>query len=242
LTTPATPEYSVVVPVYNEVDNAEPLVSAIALAMNQLGKPWELLVVDDCSTDGSLAALQGLRAKYPQLRLLQHLRNCGQSAAVASGFAAAHGEWVITLDADLQNPPADIPVLLAALTPGVTCVNGVRQKRQDSWVKLKSSKLANGFRNWVTGDTIKDAGCGFRVMRRAALAEIPVFNGMHRFLPTLLRAQGFTVVETPVAHAARVAGVSKYGIHNRLWRGLKDCLAIRWYRQRAVPAQRSREV
>jgi dolichol-phosphate mannosyltransferase len=145
---------------------------------------------------------------------------------------------VVTLDADGQNDPADIPALLAALRPGVDCVTGVRTQRQDSFVKRVSSRVANAYRNWITGDRVTDAGCTFRAVRRAALREVPVFNGLHRFLPTILRRQGFTVAELPVNHRPRTRGVSKYGVGNRLWRGLRDCFAMRWYAARVIPADR----
>ena len=177
-------------------------------------------------------------AKYPSLRVVKHRVNSGESAAQATGFRAACGELIVTMDADQQNDPADIPALLEALTPETACVCGVRRSREDDFVKRASSRLANAFRNFVTGDRIRDAGCTFRVIRRRALAEVPVFNGMHRFLPSLLRAQGYRVAEIFVNHRPRTRGSSKYGIGNRLWRGIRDCFAMRWYRARAVPADR----
>lgn len=236
--TSAPPQISVVLPVFNEAENLPPLLDEIAGTLRGLGKTFEILAVDDASTDGSVAVLESLRRRHPELRVLRHRRNCGQSAAFASGFAHARGEVVVTLDADGQNDPHDLPTLLAALRPGVDCVTGIRTRRQDTWVKRLSSRIANAYRNWMTGDRVTDAGCTFRVIRRAALREVPVFNGMHRFLPTLLRWQGFTVVEVPVNHRPRTRGVSKYGVGNRLWRGLRDCLAMRWYAARALPADR----
>lgn len=236
--TSAPPQVSVVLPVFNEAENLPPLLDEIAGTLRGLGKTFEILAVDDASTDGSVAVLESLRRRYPELRVLRHRRNCGQSAAYASGFAHARGAVVVTLDADGQNDPHDLPTLLAALQPGVDCVTGIRTRRQDTWLKRVSSRLANAYRNWMTGDRVTDAGCTFRVIRRAALREVPVFNGMHRFLPTLLRWQGFTVVEVPVNHRPRTRGVSKYGVGNRLWRGLRDCLAMRWYAARALPADR----
>ena len=129
-------------------------------------------------------------------------------------------------------------MLEQAIQAGVDCVTGVRRKRRDTFIRRFSSKAANGFRNWITGDQVSDSGCGIRVVRRTALREIPVFNGMHRFLPTLLRGQGFAVVETAVNHRERVRGTSKYGVHNRLWRGIRDCFGIRWYLKRAVCSDR----
>ncbi len=233
-----TPQISVVLPVFNEAENLPSLLEEITGTLRGLERSFEILAVDDASTDRSVQVLEALRREHPELRLLRHRRNCGQSAAYASGFAHARGEVVVTLDADGQNDPHDLPALLAALRPGVDCVTGIRTRRQDTWVKRLSSRIANAYRNWVTGDRVTDAGCTFRVVRRAALREVPVFNGMHRFLPTLLRWQGFTVVELPVNHRPRTRGVSKYGVGNRLWRGLRDCLAMRWYAARALPADR----
>ena len=132
----------------------------------------------------------------------------------------------------------DRAMLEKAIHDSVDCVTGVRRKRQDNFIRRFSSRVANGFRNWITGDQVSDSGCGIRVVRRAALREIPVFNGMHRFLPTLLRGQGYTVAETTVNHRERLRGTSKYGVHNRLWRGIRDCFGIRWYLKRAVRSDR----
>jgi len=233
--------FSVVVPVYNERENIRPLIEEITAAMDVSGRPYEIVYVDDFSRDGSLEELHRLQQEFKTLRVIAHSRNCGQSAAVASGFAAARGMVIATLDADRQNDPADIPALLAQLTDGTDMVCGVRTKRRDSLIRRISSRVANAFRNAVTGDRVSDTGCGLRVVRRAALAEIPVFNGMHRFLPTLMRFQGFTVREVPVNHRPRTAGVSKYGFGNRAWRGLVDCFAMRWYKSRRIPARRTRD-
>ncbi len=235
---PGPLQLSVVLPVFNEAENLAPLLAEITGTLRPLNLRFEVLAVDDASTDASVTVLEGLRTLHPELRVLRHRRNCGQSAAYASGFARARGEVVVTLDADGQNDPHDIPALLAALRPGVDCVTGIRTRRRDTWVKRLSSRVANAYRNWITGDRVTDAGCTFRAVRRAALREVPVFNGMHRFLPTLLRWQGFTVVERPVNHRPRTRGVSKYGVGNRLWRGLRDCLAMRWYAARVLPADR----
>ncbi|MDD3603844.1 MAG: glycosyltransferase family 2 protein [Kiritimatiellae bacterium] len=235
------PQYSVVVPVYNEKENIRPLIEEISAVMDGLGRPYEIVYVDDFSRDGSLEELHRLQPEFKTLQVIAHRRNCGQSAAVASGFAAARGDVIITLDADRQNDPADIPMMIEQLTDGIDMVCGARKKRQDGRLRIISSRVANAFRNAVTGDRISDTGCGLRAMRRAALAEIPVFNGMHRFLPTLMRLQGFTVKEVLVNHRPRTAGVSKYGVGNRAWRGFVDCFAIRWYKSRCIPARRTRD-
>ena len=228
---------SVVIPVYNEEENLEPLLEELFPVLAEIGSAFEVICVDDASTDGSLAVLQKLLARYSELKIVRHRLNCGESAAEASGFANARGDWIVTIDADQQNDPADIPALLAAAVKA-DAVCGVRQKREDDWIKRISSKIANGFRNWVTKDVVADAGCTFRALRREALREVPVFNGMHRFLPTLLRLKGFEVVEIPVNHRPRTRGVSKYGIGNRMFRGLVDCFAILWFRKRCFPSQR----
>jgi len=228
---------SVVVPAFNEEENIVPLAEEIIVALSRLDGGFELILVDDASTDSTADVLR--KMTHHAVRPVFHRINCGQSAAVASGFQAARGEWVATLDGDGQNDPADLPAMLEqAEREQVDCVTGVRRKRRDNFLRKLSSKVANGFRDWVTGDRVSDSGCGIRVVRRAALREIPVFNGLHRFLPTLLRGQGFTVSERDVNHRERMRGVSKYGVHNRLWRGIRDCFGIRWYLRRAVRSDR----
>ena len=230
---------SVVVPVYNEQDNLEPLLEELFPVLKDIGWGFEVICVDDASTDNSFSVLQELNKKFAALRIVQHTFNCGESAAEATGFSHACGDWIITMDADQQNDPADIPALLAA-SKDADAVCGIRRQREDDWVKRISSRIANGFRNWVTKDTISDAGCTFRALRKEALREIPVFNGMHRFLPTLMRLQGFTVVEIGVNHRPRTLGQSKYGVGNRMFRGLVDCFAILWWRKRCLPTKRYR--
>ncbi|MCC6234182.1 MAG: glycosyltransferase family 2 protein [Verrucomicrobiales bacterium] len=235
---PAPPVYSVILPVFNERDNVGPLIEEIREALQPLDQPWEVLAVDDCSRDDSVEVLRAMQATHPELRILRHRRNCGQSAAFASGLSQARGEVVITLDSDRQNDPADLPRMIALLKPGIAAVLGVRKRREDSGVRRLSSRLANGYRDWLTGVQVRDAGCFLRVMRREALRELPVFNGLHRFVATLLSYQGYAFVELEVNHRARVAGRSNYGIGNRLWRGIRDCFAMRWYRARAIPGNR----
>ncbi|MCC7375065.1 MAG: glycosyltransferase family 2 protein [Verrucomicrobiales bacterium] len=234
----ATPEYSVVIPIYNEADNLVALVEEIHGALAPLGKPWEVLAVDDCSRDQSVAVLRRLKTSHPELRILRHRLNCGQSAAFATGVAQARGNVIITMDSDRQNDPADLPRMIALLTPDLAAVLGVRRRREDSEIRRWSSRLANWYRDVLTGVPVKDAGCFLRVLRRNAVAELPVFNGLHRFVPTLLHYQGHRFVEIEVNHRPRVAGKSNYGIGNRLWRGIRDCFAMRWYRARVIPAQR----
>lgn len=231
-------DVSVVVPVFNEADNVESLCHEIVATLMKTERRFEVILVDDASTDATPERLAALQVGA-SLRVLRHRRNYGQSAAVATGFRHARGCLVATLDGDGQNDPSDMPRLLEHLhATGADCVTGVRATRRDRWLKRIASRVGNQFRDWVTADHVSDSGCGIRVMRRDCLAEVPVFNGMHRFLPTLLRAQGFRVEELVVNHRPRLRGASKYGLRNRLWRGLRDCFGVRWYLDRAVPAAR----
>ncbi len=225
--------YSMVIPVYNERDSIAALYSELQAVVGALDAPSEILFVDDGSTDGSRAILEGFQAQDPTVRLVLLDRNRGQSTALVAGFRAARGEFVITMDSDLQNDPADIFRLLPWLTQA-DVVNGVRARRNDSWVRKISSKIGNGFRNWLTRETVSDVGCSLRVMRAAFLKEVPCFKGMHRFLPTLLRMQGARVVEVPVAHRPRFAGQAKYGIRNRLFVGFVDVLGVCWLQRRKI--------
>ena len=231
---------TVLVPCFNEVDCVGPLTDEIESALDRLEASSEILFVDDASVDGTSEALDEIRRRHPRVRVLAHARNCGQSAAQATGFRSARGAIVVTMDGDGQNDPADIPRLIERLEQGVDVDCGVRRNRRagDGWVKRVASKIGNGFRNAVTGDRVTDAGCCMRAIRAEALAEVPAFNGMHRFLPTLLRAQGWSVAEVDVNHRPRSAGKSKYGVHDRLWRGIVDCLAVRWFCRRAVSGHR----
>jgi dolichol-phosphate mannosyltransferase len=231
-------ELSIVIPVFNEEENLEPLMAEVKRAVDSVGCSYEVIFVDDKSTDNSVKVMKRLKEANPEIRVVQHKVNCGESAAQATGFHCARGNLVITMDGDGQNDPGDIPRLLEALTDTVDCVCGVRRRREDNWVKRVSSRIANRFRNFLTGDIITDSGCTYRAIRRNALREIVAFNGMHRFLPSILRFQRRTVVEIGVNHRPRTRGVSKYGIGNRMWRGILDCLAMRWYKKRAFPLDR----
>ena len=234
---PESPAVTVVVPVYDEEGAVELLALEIRDVLQSIPVSFEILFIDDASRDGTVATLARVQGDLPELRVLRHRSNLGQSAAVATGFAQARGDSIVTLDGDGQNDPADIPKLLEELTRAhVVC--GLRTTRRDTAVRRLSSRLANGFRKLVTGDPMRDAGCGLRAIRRQALKELPVFNGMHRFLPTLLHMQGLTIAQVPVGHRPRLAGRSKYGIGNRLFRGLVDCAAMLWWRRRVLPAER----
>lgn len=234
------PEVSIVVPAYNEEESLPVLVGEIRSAL--AGRAAEILLVDDGSTDRTAAVAQELAVADPALRVLRLTRNSGQSAALAAGWRAARGAVVVTLDADLQNDPAEIPRLLAKLAEGWDVVSGVRRNRQDTWVRLLSSRIANGVRNWATKDQVTDVGCTLRAVRREFLVDLPMFTGMHRFLPTLLKMQGARTTEIPVNHRARRFGVAKYGIGNRLFRAVADLLAVRWMQKRWIDFRRAEEV
>jgi glycosyltransferase involved in cell wall biosynthesis len=225
---------SVVLPVYNERENLAPLLQEIAVALRDV--PHELVAVDDGSTDGSLVELRRLKARHPTLRIVVLERNAGQSAAVAAGFDAARGDVVVTLDADGQNDPADVPAMLRVLEqePSLAAVVGYRVRRADTRWKILQSRIANVARNRITGDTVRDTGCSLKAVRRPAAQGLPRFDGMHRFLPTLIRLQGGAVREVPVSHRPRRYGVSKYGVRNRAVRALRDALGVRWLRRRKL--------
>jgi dolichol-phosphate mannosyltransferase len=223
----------VVIPVFEERDNLEPLHRELSVALAEVKGGVELIYVDDGSRDGSAEVLLDLAKRDERVRVLRFAENSGQSAAFAAGFQAARGEIVATLDADLQNDPADLPRLLAALHHA-DVVNGVRVGRRDGLVRRVSSRIGNGFRNWVTRESVTDVGCSLRVMRASYLRRVKLYRGMHRFLPTLLRLEGARVTELPVSHRPRRHGRSKYGIGNRLFVGLADVFAVRWMQKRQL--------
>jgi glycosyltransferase involved in cell wall biosynthesis len=231
--TPRSIDVSVVIPAYNERDNLAPLLEEVRAVLDGLGLRYEVLFVDDGSTDGSNRVLGDLRAADPRVRVVSLARNAGQSAAMDAGFRRAGGDVVVTLDADLQNDPADIPLLLAALD-GWDAAVGVRVRRRDNLVRRASSRVANFVRNRLSEESIVDTGCSLKAFRRAALSRIVLYDGMHRFLPTLLRMEGYRVREVPVEHRARRHGRSKYGIGNRLVPSFVDLLAVRWMKRRKL--------
>src|SRR5881392_2228134 len=230
-------ELSLVIPVYNERENLPVLVEEIgrALAGRVAGGRYEIVAVDDGSSDGSLEELKALKRDHPELHIVALAANAGQTAAFAAGFRVARGRVIVTLDADLQNDPADIPALVAELAKsGATAVAGYRVDRRDSGWKRLQSRIANGVRNRLNRETIRDTGCSLKAFRADALRELALFNGMHRFLPTLIRMQGGRVSEVPVRHRPRRFGKTKYGMWNRVFRGLADALAVRWMQRRAL--------
>ncbi len=237
------PDLSVVFPVYNEEENMPVLLEEIARALDGQGWTYEMVAVDDGSSDRSLEVLRGLKSEYPMLRVIAFVKNSGQTAALDAGWRAARGRFVVSLDADLQNDPADIPRMMQEIErSGADMVIGVRVNRRDSWSRRMQSKIGNGVRNWITGDRITDTGCSLKLARREAIEPVRLFTGMHRFLPTLVRQAGFKVVEMPVNHRARRFGVSKYGAMNRAFKGLADCLAVRWMSSRNLRYQIRQEL
>jgi dolichol-phosphate mannosyltransferase len=235
------PEISLVIPVFNEEENLPILAAEIREALAPLGRPYEVIYVDDGSTDRSPEVLREIAREDSAVRIVRQRRNAGQSAALDAGFRFARGAIVVTLDADLQNDPADIPLLLSKLD-GYDVVAGVRTRRQDDWVRRVSSKIANGIRNRATDESITDVGCTLKAFRTEYLRRIPMFTGMHRFLPTLLRMEGARVTEVPVHHRPRLHGQPKYGIGNRIWKALADLFAVRWMQKRWIDRRLSEEI
>ncbi|HNA30967.1 MAG TPA: glycosyltransferase family 2 protein [Thiobacillaceae bacterium] len=238
MTTPPFDErLSVVVPVKNEAENIEPLIREIVAAVSPLAD-FEIIYVDDGSTDSTLAELKRLAADLPQLRIVRHQASCGQSTAVTSGVLAARYNWIATLDGDGQNDPADIPSLLQRLRaaqPGdnLHMLAGWRARRQDTWLRRLSSRVANGVRARLLHDATPDTGCGLKVFSRATFLRLPYFDHMHRFLPALVQRHGGRVESVVVNHRPRERGISKYGLNNRLWVGIVDLFGVMWLIRRS---------
>jgi dolichol-phosphate mannosyltransferase len=231
-----TPELSVVIPCHNEAENLRPLLAAIQSAIDPLGLDFEVVITDDCSTDNSWRVLQELGATNPRLRAQRFKFNCGESAASWAGMQVARGRYIATLDADLQNDPKDLPAMIKALDC-FDCVCGTRVATRgegDSWLRIVSSRIANWVRNKLSGENITDAGCTYRVFKRECISRIRFFNGAHRFLPTLIKLEGFSVTEVPVSNNPRRAGKSHYGVWNRLFKSFRDLLAVRWMKSRRI--------
>ena len=231
-------DLTVLLPVFNEKDNLIFLLDEIKAALGSLNKSYEILFVDDGSTDGSRELLRELEAGHSQVRVIEFDGNFGQSAALGAGFREARGEVVVTLDSDGQNDPADIPKLLKLLeAESADAVCGVRARRIDSWQKRAASKFANWVRNQVSGDSIQDTGCSLKAFRKECLNDFFYFKGMHRFFPTLLRMSGYKVVEAHVNHRPRTRGLSKYSTRNRLIHPFLDLLAVRWMKDKRLRYQ-----
>ncbi len=228
-----SPEISAVIPVFNEVESLPDLLDELDLVFRATGRSYELILIDDGSADGSGAWIEDRARKDPCVRGILLERNVGQSGALAAGLHHARGDIVVTLDADGQNDPSSIPALLSALEHA-DVVSGVRTPRADSWGRRVSSRVANAVRRAAIGDTISDVGCSLKAYRREALEGIPLFVGAHRFLPALCQFRGARVAEVPVRHRPRQHGVSKYGVGNRLFRGIRDLFGVRWLKARML--------
>lgn len=233
------PVLSFIIPCHNEQDNLRPLVAAIREAVEPLKLTYEIVITDDFSNDMSWEILKELAAKDPRIRALKFAYNCGQSAAQWAAMKAAQGRYLVTLDADLQNDPRDIPLFVEALKH-FDCVCGTRVEARgqgDNFIRIVSSRIANWVRNKLSGETISDAGCCYRAFKRECIDNLKFFKGMHRFLPTLFKIEGFTVTEIAVRHNPRFAGQAHYGVWNRLFASFYDLLAVRWMKKRMFKYQ-----
>jgi len=239
------PTLSICVPVYNEAENLPLLHSAICRVIDPNGIDAELILVDDGSKDESWRVIESLVAKDGRVRGLKFRFNCGETAASDAALRAARGKYVMTMDADLQNDPSDIPAFLKALDTGVDCVCGTRlatRGQGDSFVRVASSRIANWVRNTLSQENITDAGCTYRAFKRECVSRLKLYRGLHRFIPTLLKMEGYTVMEIPVANNPRLHGESKYGVWNRLFKSFRDLLAIRWMKSRLLGYQIEKEL
>jgi dolichol-phosphate mannosyltransferase len=230
------PKISVVVPVKNEQENIVPLLEEIHVALEGRAD-FEVIYVDDGSTDSTGQKLLEAKQRFPRLRIVRHKFSCGQSRGVASGVHAARGDWIVTLDGDGQNDPADIPKLIEHINVAdkivpVNLVAGIRRKREDSTVKRISSRLANGIRQRLLHDGVSDTGCGLKAIRREAFLRLPYFDHMHRYLPALIRRDGGAVETVLVNHRPRLRGASNYGFFDRLWVGISDLVGVMWLMRR----------
>jgi len=222
---------SLVIPAYNEQEVIPALLGRVESSLTKIGRPFEVIIVDDGSSDDTPRLLNDAMASHPWLRVLRMGRNCGQSAAFDAGFKLARGQIIATIDADLQNDPEEIPRLIPMLD-GHDMITGWRKDRHDTRFRRVQTKIANAIRNWISQETIHDSASSLKLYKRHCLAGIQLYTGMHRFMPTLIKMRGYTVLETPVKHSARFAGTAKYGFRNRAWRAFNDLLAVRWMKIR----------
>jgi dolichol-phosphate mannosyltransferase len=218
---------------FNESANVKPLVERICAAFENHPPTVEIILVDDASTDDTWEQISQQAGAQPALRGLRHARNSGQSAALWTGFRASRAPIIATLDGDLQNDPADLPEMLSHLNEA-EMVCGVRTKRADNWVRRRSSRIARWCRRLMLSGNFEDTGCNLRVFKREVLDYLPAFDGIHRFMPYFVDNAGDVVKQLPVRHHPRVAGQSKYGVWNRLGRGIRDLIMVRWYLKRQI--------
>jgi len=235
-----TPDFSVVIPMKNEEANVASLLEELQAVLESLGT-YEIIVVDDGSTDGTWGVLCARKERTPALRPVKLDQNYGQSAALWTGLKRVRGRVVITMDGDMQNDPNDVPRLLAELEKGADVCLTYRARRQDTWARKVQSRIGNGMRNWLLHSDIRDTGSQLRAFHVRCLEDLPHFVGMHRFLGNLFLMRGCRVTQIPTHHRSRRAGVAKYGIGNRTWRGLKDLLGVRWMGQRMIRCRVERE-
>ena len=228
----------VVVPVYNEEENVQPLADEILQALSGQSLTFAVVFVDDASRDKTWVQIEAACERDARVQGIRHSQNAGQSAALWTGMSQTDSRWIATLDGDRQNDPADLVGMIQRLKD-YDFICGKRVSRQDNWLRRTSSKVARAARRRVLGVDFVDTGCALRVFDRAVLAGVFGFNGLHRFLPVIVHGGGFRTLEIPVNHRPRVAGVSKYGVWNRVWRGMADLLAIAWYQRRRFPLQES---
>jgi glycosyltransferase involved in cell wall biosynthesis len=233
-----TPYVSLVIPAYNEEENIPELLRRVGAALVALGRPFEVIIVDDGSTDSTPKLLEDALRTHPWLRVLRMARNGGQSAAFEAGFAAANGQIIATIDADLQNDPEEIPRLVHLMyEQKVDMITGWRKDRQDTNFRRWQSRQANKIRNWISEDNVNDSASSLKIYKAPAIKGLKLFNGAHRFFPTLVKMRGFTVLETPVKHSPRFAGTAKYGFRNRALRAFVDLLGVRWMKKRYLRYQ-----
>ena len=225
------PYLSLVIPAYNEQESIPTLLQRVEAALAPIGKPFEVILIDDGSTDDTPRLLNEAMLSRPWLRLLRMKKNGGQSAAFEAGFAAARGELIATIDADLQNDPEEIPRLLPLLE-GYDMITGWRKDRQDTGFRKWQSRQANRIRNWITKETVNDSASSLKIYRAPAIKGIKLFRGAHRYFPTLVKMRGGSVYETPVKHSHRFAGTAKYGFRNRAFVGIADLFGVRWMKKR----------
>jgi glycosyltransferase involved in cell wall biosynthesis len=225
---------SIVVPCYNEEGNLRPLTKAIIAAVDPRRIDFEIVITDDCSRDNSWNVLKELAASDKRIRVQRFEKNAGQSAALWAGLKSAEGRYLATLDSDLQNDPSELPKFLAALEKyDCVCGSRIESRRQgDSFLRIISSRIANGVRNSLSGETISDSGCCYRAFKRECIADLKFFKGMHRFMPTLIKMEGFSVTEIPISTNPRFAGKTNYGVWNRVFASFYDLLAVRWMKKR----------
>lgn len=224
---------SVIAPVYNEKDNVTRFIEKVEESLKKEFSSYEIILIDDGSTDGSREILDKEAAKNGHVKVYHFTKNNGQTAALAAGFKIATGNLVVTMDSDLQTTPEDIYTLLPYLE-NYDMVNGKRETREDGFKRKLSSLVGNGVRNFITKDNIQDTGCPLKLFKKEVVDSFYLYEGMHRFLPTLAKINGFKVIEVPVRHYDREFGTSKYGVWNRLFKGLKDAFAVRWMKQRKL--------